>query len=232
MITRYLPGDTVRIEGPTIGPSELRNKEAQLVDRNNELEDTVDVLLEVNERFDRVSKELEQENQKLEEELTVVKADNKRLVSENLQLTDLNQRMQERMDRMSVAGLRATGFQVALLKDEAGKLTSKASKVRGLQVSFDMENVPESHQGRRSLYLVVTNKAGNPVLGANPVKAKVPVNRNTVELLALTGRDVELTGRQRVALKQDLQQKLDPGNYRIQVFSDLGLVGTAGFTVE
>ena len=174
-----------------------------------------------------------EEKEELEAELSEVKEENEQLVAQQLQMTQLSERMHRRLEDMSVAGLSATDFQVSLLRDVNGRLTTRANRVKQITVSFLLNNVPENYQGQQALFLVVTDSSGNPVTGEQPIKVQSRINGSVVELLALSGKDVDLASMQRITFNQQLNWRaLHPGNYRVQVFTDFGLLGTAGFAVE
>lgn len=192
-----------------------------------------DAALNAQQEISSTLEEVVEEKEELVAELTVVQEENQQLEAQQLQMTQLSERMRRRLEEMSVSDLGATDFQVSLLKDVNGRLTTRANQVKQITVSFLLNNVPERYQGRQGLFLVVTDSSGNPVTGEHPIKVQSRINGNVVELLALTGKDVDLADMQRVTFNQRLTWRaLRAGNYRVQVFTNFGLLGTAGFAVE
>ncbi|MEM7571400.1 MAG: hypothetical protein AAF433_00815 [Bacteroidota bacterium] len=229
----------------TVG--ELEQERQSLVEENAQLNEELeqvqvgiqsltserDAALNAQQEISSTLDEVVEEKEELAAELTVAQEENEQLEAQQLQLTQLSERMRRRLEEMSVSDLGATDFQVSLLKDVNGRLTTRANQVKQITVSFLLNNVPERYQGRQGLFLVVTDSSGNPVTGEHPIKVQSRINGNVVELLALTGKDADLTDMQRVTFNQQLNWRaLRAGNYRVQVFTNFGLLGTAGFAVE
>jgi hypothetical protein len=136
--------------------------------------------------------------------------------------------MEAEIERMTLGAFKATAIQVDMFRGNKGtKVTSDASKVRRMNVSFDLVDVPSEFLGVRPIYLVLADQSGTPVVSQNPVKAKVIVNGAEMDLIALEGRDVNVERTQRISFTHELDVKLAAGFYRAQIFTDLGLLGSA-----
>jgi outer membrane murein-binding lipoprotein Lpp len=143
-------------------------------------------------------------------------------------LETMTKSMEAEIERMTLGAFKATAIQVDMFRGNKGtKVTSDASKVRRMNVSFDLVDVPSEFLGVRPIYLVLADQSGTPVVSQNPVKAKVIVNGAEMDLIALEGRDVNVERTQRISFTHELDVKLAAGFYRAQIFTDLGLLGSA-----
>jgi len=154
------------------------------------------------------------------------------MVPDDVRTVNVNQRMKEQVNNLALKDLRAGSFTVNMLQEMRGDTVKIGSPARKMQISFDVNNVPANYQGERSIYLVVTNRRGEPVTGENPVKAKVPFSGMEVELMAMAARKMSLTDAQHIVMEQELKRKLPAGQYRAQVFSDLALLGMTDFVIK
>lgn len=143
-------------------------------------------------------------------------------------LETMTKSMEAEIERMTLGAFKATAIQVDLFRGNKGtKVTSDASRVKRMNVSFDLVDVPSEFLGVRPIYLVLTDQSGTPVVSQNPVRAKVIVNGAEMDLIALEGRDVNVERTQRISFTHELDVKLAAGFYRAQIFTDLGLLGSA-----
>jgi len=71
----------------------------------------------------------------------------------------------------------------------------------------------------------MTDESGTPVISDNPVRAKAMVNGAEMDVIALEGRDVNVEKNQRISFTHELDVKLQKGFYRVQILTDLGLLG-------
>jgi hypothetical protein len=154
------------------------------------------------------------------------------MVPDDVRTVSVNQRMDEQVKNLALKDLRANAFSVRILREMGGDSLKTDSQSRKMQISFGVDDVPADYQGERSLYLVVTNRRGEPVTGENPVKAMVPFGGMEVELMAMAARKMSLGTTQRVVMEQELKRALPAGQYRAQVFSDLALLGMTDFVVK
>jgi hypothetical protein len=53
-----------------------------------------------------------------------------------------------------------------------------------------------------------------------------------MDILAVRGKDVNLTANQRLSFNYDLEDKLNGGFYRVSVYTDIGLLGTSSFRLQ
>jgi len=141
-------------------------------------------------------------------------------------LTTANTVMEKELDRMTLGAFKASAIQVDL-QQRNGKPTANASRVRRMNVSFDLTAVPEEYLGVRPIYLVLSDQQSNPVVSENPVNATITNNGAPMNLIALEGRDVNVEKNQRISFTHELDSKLAAGFYRAQIFTDLGLLGAA-----
>ena len=149
---------------------------------------------------------------------------------EKTALANLNQTMQGELKRLALADFKATAFQVEV-ETRRQSATAKSGKARRILVTFDLTGVAPENQGIRPLYLVVTNDKGVPISGSD-IQAKSMVNGQNMDILAVRGKDVNLTANQRLSFNYDLEDKLSGGFYRVSVYTDIGLLGAASFRLQ
>ena len=184
--------------------------------------------------------ELQAENQTLRKENVVLRQNLSEAKTENYQLSrtaknleNMNRSMESEIEALSLGALKATAMQVDLLKGSRGnKVTANASRARRLNVSFDLTDVPEKYLGVRPIYLVMTDQAGTPVMSENPVRAKAVVNGSKMDIVALEGRDVNIERNQRLSFTHELDDKLEAGIYRAQIFTDVGFLGATNVNLR
>ncbi|MEO0735041.1 MAG: hypothetical protein AAFZ52_19540, partial [Bacteroidota bacterium] len=221
VVTRYLPSPNVG--APT---EELQAQVTELETENEAIRDTVRDLREQNEIIIQDAKDLRKE-------VVEVKKENQRLTQQVLQLNRTNSRLQQRMDRLLVEGFRASDFKISLYRDDDGdKLTTKAGKVRSLEVAFSLNDVAEQFHGEKVFYLVLTDPTGAPITGQSPIKVTTSVRGQEMQLPALARIDRTVKDAQRFLIGVPLEDRLIAGNYKARIITDVGMVGTAGFTVE
>lgn len=183
---------------------------------------------------------LEAENQELRKANVVLRQDlsdaktaayNFEKKSDNLET--MTQSMEKQITEMTLGAFKASAIQVDMYQGSKGtKVTADASRVRRMNVSFDLTNVPDKYLGVRPIYLVLSDQSGTPVTSENPVRAKAIVNGAEMDLIALEGRDVNVEKNQRISFTHDLDVKLAAGYYRAQIFTDLGLLGAANVNLR
>lgn len=146
-------------------------------------------------------------------------------------LTTMTETMEKELDKMTLGAFKASAIQVDLLQRN-GKTTVDASRVKRLNISFDLTEVPEEFLGVRPIYLVMSDQQSNPVTSENPVRATIMNNGAEMNLIALEGRDVNVEKNQRISFTHELDTKLAKGFYRAQIFTDLGLLGAANVQLK
>lgn len=173
------------------------------------------------------NQELRRTNVTLRQDLSDAKTANYNLEKKADNLETMTKSMEAEIEKMTLGAFKATAIQVDLFKGKGDKVTADASRIRRLNVSFDLTDVPNEYLGVRPIYLVLTDQSGTPVVSVNPVRAKVVVNGAAMDLIALEGRDVNVEKNQRISFTHELDQKLAGGFYRAQIFTDLGMLGAA-----
>ncbi len=173
------------------------------------------------------NQELRRTNVTLRQDLSDAKTANYNLEKKADNLETMTKSMEAEIEKMTLGAFKATAIQVDLFKGKGDKVTADASRIRRLNVSFDLTDVPNEYLGVRPIYLVLTDQSGTPVVSENPVRAKVIVNGAAMDLIALEGRDVNVEKNQRISFTHELDQKLAGGFYRAQIFTDLGMLGAA-----
>ncbi len=193
----------------------------------------IEDLINVRTMLETSITELEEENQSLREsnvtlrqDLSTAKTEVYEASKENENLSRMNASMEADLERMTLGAFRATAMQVDLLRKN-GSATANANRARRISVSFDLTNVPEEFLGVRPIFLVLTDESATPVISENPVQTKVIVNGAEKDIIALEGRDVNVERNQRLTFTHELDDKLEEGFYRAEVYTDVGLLGSA-----
>lgn len=203
----------------------LRNEINQLRSLKGDLEATVAQLQEENER-------LTVENEQLTVQLVESETRNQELTSMTQDLQEANQVLLDEMNRLKAASVKANGFQVDILRG-SGKATISGRRADIIETSFDITEVPREYQGLHTVYLVISDANGTPIQSLNPVRARLTVNNEVAEIEAQQAKEVNLTTSQRLSFKHEIQERrLNPGYYRVAIYSDMGFLGSAGFQLK
>ena len=180
----------------------------------------------------------------LEESITALQEENDNLKVENTSLTtnlneankdkaalaNLNRTMQEEVKKLTLNNFKAAAFQVEV-ETPKSKLTAKSTKARRIVVNFDLTSVPDEYQGIRTIYMAITDDNGVPVPGSN-INKNIMVNGQNMALNAVSGKEVNISSNQRLSFSHNMEDKLKPGFYRVAVYADLGMLGSANFRLD
>ncbi len=209
----------------------IRNAKARSASEVNSLRAEIQQLMALKAELQSDIQAVQMENDSLRERTGVLEADLGVAREENVALAKLNQAIEEEVDRLTMANFKATAFQVELEKGNE-KVTSKAKRVRTIRTSFDLTNVPPELQGPRTLYLVISDDKGVPIEAANPVKAQTVANGQPMDIIAVKAKDLDIAENQRLSFVYDLEEKLDPGYYRVAIFTDVGMLGASSLRLR
>lgn len=150
---------------------------------------------------------------------------------ENKGLANLNQTMQDELSRLTLANFKASAFRVEVEKNKP-KATAKSKRARRIRVSFDLTNVPDKYRGVRPLFLSITNEKGTPIKADNPIQAKVSVNGQSTDVIAVETKEVNIVDNQRLSFSHDLSERLKSGYYRVVLYTDIGVLGASSFRLR
>lgn len=196
----------------------------------NALRAEIQQLLSVKAELENSITRLQTENDSLKTRTGVLEQDLTLAEADKAALANLNRTMNDEVKKLTLANFKASAFQVELLQKNA-KATAKSGRARQIQVNFDMTNVPEEYQGVRAIYLAITDERGTPI-GGSSIAEKVVVNGQSMDLLAVAAKEVNLGANQRLSFTHDLEDKLQTGFYRVAVYTDIGLLGSANFRLQ
>lgn len=197
-----------------------------------EMRKQIEDLIMVRSDLERSIRVVSQQNDSLRSLTTVLRNQLGASQDENRQLTQMTRSMESEIKDLTLKNFKATAFQVDLLRRNGEKLTTKGSRVKRIAVSFDLTAVPEQYQGVRPLYLVITDQSGTPLGGTNTIPVKATVNGTSTSLKPVQTKEVNITDSQRLNLVYDIEEKLQAGYYRAQVFTDIGMLGASSFRVR
>ena len=202
----------------------FRTKLAQLEDLKVSLESDMAMLSEENGALKETNKYLQTSLannattiEQLNEEMAVMTADNNKL--------------QQRLYTIAPAGFKAENFTV-VAERRNDKITSKAKQADEVKVSFDLDNVPMDHQGKRDIYLVLTEFNGNDVASVPSRKVSVKASDSPISVSAVDIETMNLKGRQSVTMSFTPDDKLAPGTYNVLVYADNGFLGSTGMRLR
>ncbi|MEO6759581.1 MAG: hypothetical protein ABIO24_09015 [Saprospiraceae bacterium] len=171
---------------------------------------------------------LKAENQRLTGENAALKGNNTAL---NTQVEGLAKQLEEQIRKTQSATFKASSFRVTPTRRN-DKLTAKARRVRGIDVSFDLADVPVSYQGTQKLYLVITDEKGNPIIGEGSTKTTVHAPTGPVDITAQQMKAVALETMQRLSFNYKFDERLKSGSYVIAIYCDQGLLGASSFRLS
>ncbi len=200
-----------------------------------ELRDQVSTLEKTKIEYETIITTLKGENDGLKDE-------NKRLTGENQELKGTNtalngkveglaQQLEEQIRKTQSAIFKASSFRVTPTRRN-DKLTSKAKRVRAIEVSFDLANVPANYQGTQKVYLVITDEKGQTIISESPVKATVYAPTGPIDITAQQVKSVVLTEVQRLSFSYKFDDRLKSGAYVVAIYSDQGLLGASSFRLS
>ncbi len=194
----------------------------------------VEELRRAKSEMESIIKQLREENATLKGENIQLKEENNQLKTDKTELTgqvtDLAEQLKQQIQKTQSATFKATSFKVELLRKN--KTTGRARRARDLQVSFDLVDVPQPYQGGQTLYLVVTDDKGNPIMATNPTKKTITTPSGSVEIIAIQSKQTVLMNTQRMLFNYKLEDKLKAGNYVVAVYCDKGLLGASSFRLS
>lgn len=197
-----------------------------------EMRKQIEDLIMVRSDLERSIQVVSAQNDSLRSLTTVLRNQLGASQDENRQLTQIKESMESEIKDLTLKNFRATAFQVDLLRKNGSKVTTKGSRVKKVIVSFDLTNVPDEYQGVRPLYLVITDQAGTPIGGTNAIPVKAVVNGATTDLSPVQTKEVNIEENQRLNLVYEVDDKLESGYYRAQVYTDIGLLGASSFQLR
>lgn len=213
----------------------IRQIRAQSTREVGELRKQVEDLKRIKTEYETIISVLQKENEDLRNENTRLTQENTQLKGEREELSgqvsSLAKQLEDQIRKTQSASFRATSFRVELERRN-DKLTTKARRVREVNISFDLADVPANFQGPENLYLVITDEKGNPIKSDNPMKATVYAPTGPVEIMALQKKAIVIQQTQRLSFTHKLDERIKTGNYVVAIYCDKGLLGASSFRVS
>lgn len=209
----------------------IRNAKSQSVGEINNLRAEIQELIASKSDLEASIDNLRAENDSLRTRTGILEMDLSQAKQDNEALANLNRSIQGELKQLTLANFKASAFQVET-EMKSKKATSKARRARRIRVTFDLANVPEEYQGVRTLYMAITNDQAIPIKVSNPIKTKVVVNGQQMDLFAVSEKDVNIAESQRLNFTHELENKLKGGYYRVAVYTDIGLLGASTFRLR
>ncbi|MEO6038994.1 MAG: hypothetical protein ABIQ93_11315 [Saprospiraceae bacterium] len=200
-----------------------------------QLRDQVNTLEKTRIEYETIITALKSENEAL-------KAENQRLTGENVELKGNNsalsgkveglaKQLAEQIRKTQSATFKASSFRVTPVRRN-DRLTAKAKRVRAIDVSFDLADVPTNYQGTQKIYLVITDEKGVPIMSEGSTKATVHAPAGSVDITAQQMKTVVLETMQRLSFNFKFDDRLKSGSYVVAIYCDQGLLGASSFRLS
>lgn len=210
----------------------IRNERQRSASEVNNLRAEIQDLLSQKSDLESSIFNLQAENDSLKAVTELLTQDLSAARNENEELANMNRMIQDEVSRLTLANFKASAFQVTVENKRGTKVTAKSGKARRIRVSFDLTNVPEEYQGLKTIYLTIADDRGTPVQDANPIKARVTVNGQATDIIAVAAQEENLEANQRLSFTHELEEKIDAGLYRVTAYTDVGLLGASSFRLR
>lgn len=172
------------------------------------------------------TEQLKNQNAQLTAENETLKGDKTELTG---QVQDLAKQLEAQIRKTQSATFKASSFRVSLARRNENKLTAKARRVRSIDVSFDLADVPEPYRGNQKLYLAITDDKGTPILAERATKVTINAPTGAIEIQAQEVKDVVLVETQRLSFSHKFDDRLKAGSYVAAIYCDKGLLGVSSF---
>jgi hypothetical protein len=206
----------------------IREIQSQNRREENALRAQIQRLQTVKGRYETIIAVLERKNAALTAENARVRGTGDSL---SLQVSELGRQVADQIRQVQTARFKATGFRVELTRRN-DKLTLRARRTREVNFSFQLNDVPEFHQGSQQLYLVITDDQGVPIASDNPAYATIHTDKGEVAVVAQATQIQNIIDNQRIALSYKLEDRLKSGTYVVSVYSEKALLGVASFRLR
>ena len=167
---------------------------------------------------------------RLNQQLTTENQDVKKKYNEaTRQITSLSEEKKNLNEKVTLASqLDATHIKV-ITKNSRGKETSRIKKITRLEIRFTITKNITAKTGQRPIYVRIT-KPNQEVLTKNAANTFAYENRNLTYSIQ---KFIEYTGEeQNVTVYWDVEEFLQTGTYRIDIFADGNLIGNGQFTLD
>lgn len=204
--------------------SKLRKEVVQLREYKSQMEGMMNQLSAENQN-------LRDENDRLNQQLMAVESANMELASRSADLVAKKEELKDEMEKQQVQGVRATGFRIDVL-DRSDNPTARSNRVRSINVSFDLIDVPEGFRGMQTVYLVLSNSMGTPLKSDNPIRTRIDAGGTVTEIEAQVAREIYISRTQRLSMPFEISDKLDSGAYRATIYTSKGWLGSASFQLQ
>jgi chromosome segregation ATPase len=153
------------------------------------------------------------------------------LNAKNATITQENQKLQQRLFTLAPAGIKADNFIISA-QQRNNKITTRAKRADEIKVTFNIDNVPSDLQGKRDIYLVLTEFNGNHLENIETQTVKVQTRDTPIKVSAADIEHLNLTDRQQVTMSFRPEDDLDPGTYNVLVYADNGFLGSTGLKLR
>jgi len=177
------------------------------------------------------NKDLTVAKESLDVELAVVNDENTQLTAQVEDLNAQNTKIQARLFTLAPAGFQATRFQIQIA-DKKEKLTTKAKQARAIKVDFDLANIPTALQKEHEIYLVVTDGEGIPVKKIASTPMDVPTANGALKVEVAGVETIALNANQKISMAFQPTDKMDAGLYNVALWSNVGYLGSAAFSLR
>lgn len=164
-------------------------------------------------------------NERLKAENQQVKANFERATTEVRQLASERTELTNRVNL--AAKLDATAIAIAPL-DKRGKMTKRIDKVENIQISFRVAKNITASVGHKTFYTRIMRPDDEVMAKAGAGSFEFEGRQITYS----TRREIEYSGEETpVVMYWPVEESLQSGTYRVMIFADGNLIGSASFTL-
>lgn len=205
---------------------ELKTTKATNAKRISQLRKELETLRGIIKTYVAQIDSLSQINSKLREENQVV---TQRYHQEREQVLTLSEEKKVLTEKVTLASiLQARNITVENLTDK-GKKATRLNKIAQLKFTFIISKNISAPTGEKYIYLRIIQPDESPLVKRNDnvfMFENRYINYSARRPIEYEGEDIPVT------IYWDVEEYLHPGNYKVEIFADGYMIGTAGFTLK
>ena len=180
--------------------------------------------------LDSTNRDLMATNEKMANDLQISKEETSALSEQIAAMSVKNEALIKRLYTLAPAGFVANNFTVTAARKN-DKLTAKARQAEKINVSFDINDVPNEYQQEEEIYLVLTKFDGDQVIEVPANEVEV-ASMDPVTINVVNRKKTTLKDRQNIEMSFEADRDLDAGLYNVLVYADHGFLGSTTFQLQ
>ena len=139
-----------------------------------------------------------------------------------------NEGLVKENEYLTLSNFKATAFRVEL-ESKNGKIASKAKRIKKIKVSFDLNEIPAKYHDHRTIYLVIKGDKNQPISTEALFPALIQRDDQSLDIEAVMRKEAQIGENQRLDFEFDTKDKLEPGFYEVEIYTDIALLGVTSF---